>query len=139
MTPLRNVARRCGLAALLAVVVATTIGAPPAAASGGAADLVIQVNLQRGYSIEDVTRRYGLAVRETLVEQAGIYLVRPTWTESVIVVELLAARLDATTMVTNAAVEPRGMSSTRFHSWPDGPSDDHDDGAAAYDNSWPRP
>ena len=35
VTPLRNVARRCGLAALLAVVIAATIGAPPAAASGG--------------------------------------------------------------------------------------------------------
>ena len=133
MTPLRNVARRCGLAALLAVVIATTIGAPPAAASGGASDLVIQVNLQRGYSIEDVTRRYGLAgPRAPWSSEAGIYLVRPTWTESLAVVELLAGRLDGTTMVTNAAAEPRGMSSTRFHSWPEGQPDDNDDGAAAY-------
>ncbi len=132
MTPLRNVARRCGLAALLAVVVATTIGAPPAAASGGASDLVIQVNQQRGYSIDDVTRRYRLRIRETLVEDAAIYRVQPTWTESSNVVELLAAALDDTTMVSNAAAETRGMSSTRFHSWPHGESNDHDDGAAAY-------
>ena len=105
MTPLRIVARRCGLAALLAVVVAATIGAPPAAASGGSADLVLQVDLQRGYSIEDVTRRYRLQLRETLVEEAGIYLVRPTWTTSPTVVELLAASLDDSTMVTNAAAE----------------------------------
>jgi subtilisin family serine protease len=131
VTPLRNVAR-CGLAALLAVVIATTIGVPPAAASGGASDLVIQVNLQRGYSIEDVTRKYGLQVRETLVKRAGIYLVRPMWTESVAVIDLLAGRLDDSTMVTNAAAETRVMSPTRFHSWPDGQSDDFYDGAAAY-------
>ena len=132
MTPLRNVARRCGLAALLAVVIVTTIGAPPAAASGGASDLVIQVNQQRGYSIEDVTRRYGLSVRSTLVHEAGIYQVRPTWTESLAVVEWLAGRLDGTTTVSNAAAEPLGMSSSRFHSWPEGQPDDNDDGAAAY-------
>ena len=132
MTPLRIVARRCGLAALLAVVVAATIGAPPAAASGGSADLVLQVDLQRGYSIEDVTRRYRLQLRETLVEEAGIYLVRPTWTTSPTVVELLAASLDDSTMVTNAAAEARGMGSTRFHSWPEGQANDHEDGEAAY-------
>ena len=48
-------------------------------------------------------------------------------------VELIDAAVDDTSMVSNAAAETRGMSSTRFHSWQKGePVTVGTDGAAAY-------
>ena len=52
--------------------------APAAAEVPTTADLVVQVNQDKGYAIADVTKRFALITQRPMVRSAGIYLVRTT-------------------------------------------------------------
>jgi len=117
VTALRTALRRGALGLLLAGLAAGVPVAPAAAVAPTTADLVVQVNQDKGYTITDVTRRFALVNQRLMVRSAGIYLVRTTKAADASKVDALIDTMTLSGLVSNAAPEPTGYSATRFHSW----------------------
>ncbi len=130
MKPRRSWAARLLIAAMLAAVTWTGAALPATAKTwrtsswSAAGRLVVKVNVQAGYSIADVERRYAVRTERVLLESRGIYLVRATRLRNTVNDRALARfSRDLSSSAAIVYAEPDlgiDLGLNRFHSWPEG-------------------